>query len=71
MDIDTWPKMANYPQTEMGWNQYMDDWITRRRQAVLMSRIPIAAIVERQAAMALGQKMGWKDYESCCEEEEE
>jgi hypothetical protein len=64
-DIKTWPKMADYPQTELGWNQYANDWVVRRRRTAGVAQIPMAAVKEHWAAMALGREMGWKENEDC------
>jgi hypothetical protein len=63
MDINAWPKMADYPQTEIGWNQYANDWVVRRRMNVSVAQIPMAAVEEHWAAMALGREMGWEENE--------
>ena len=63
MDINAWPKMAEYPQTQIGWNQYANDWVVRRRMTASVAQIPMAAVQEHWAAMALGREMGWEEKE--------
>ena len=58
-----WPIMADYPQTELGWNQYANHWVARKRMAGGLGQIPMAAIYEHRAAMALGRENGWKESE--------
>jgi len=41
MDINAWPKMADYPKTEDGWNQYANEWVSRRRKTTGLAQIPI------------------------------
>lgn len=56
-----WPQMADYPQTETGWNQYANAWVARRRHTALISQIPMAAIEEHRQAMELGRNNGWQE----------
>jgi len=61
-DINAWPKMADYPQTEDGWNQYANEWVSRRRRTTGLAQIPMAALEEHWVAMDLGREMGWEEY---------
>jgi hypothetical protein len=58
-----WPKLADYPQTEDGFNRYMNTWATRRRAARMLRQIPMLAVEEHRAAVALAQQMGWEERE--------
>ena len=62
-DTKALPKMADYPQTELGWNRYANDWVARRRMTGVIAQIPKAAVEEHWAAMALGREMGWEESE--------
>ncbi len=62
-DTKAWPQMADYPQTELGWNRYANDWVARRRMTGGLGQIPKAAVEEHWAAMALGRGMGWEETE--------
>jgi len=57
------PKFADYPQTEDGWNSYDNDWIARRRMTSSASQIPKDALEEHWASMSLGRERGWKEQE--------
>jgi hypothetical protein len=28
-DTKAWPQMVDYPQTELWWNRYANEWVTR------------------------------------------
>ena len=58
-----WPIMADYPQTELGWNHYANHWVARKRMTGGLAQIPKAAIEEHWAAMALGREKGWEESE--------
>ena len=59
--LDGWPKMADFPQTEAGWNQYANAWAMRRRKAGSMGNVPMASVEEHRSAMALGREHGWQE----------
>lgn len=58
-----WPKFADYPQTESGWNEYANAWVSRRRRAPMLNSVPSAAVAEYQSAMAMGRERGWEGCE--------
>lgn len=57
------PKFSDYPQTEDGWNQYDNDWVSRRRMSPTLTDIPKEALEEHWEAMSLGRKNGWEEKE--------
>lgn len=58
-----WPRLADYDQTEDGWNAYLEAWMLRRRRAPFLSHIPMFAIEEHRGAIALGERNGWREFE--------
>lgn len=44
MDINAWPNLAEYPQTEQGWNEYANEWVVRGRRTAGVAQIPMAAL---------------------------
>ena len=61
--IEPWPEFSDYPQTEEGWNQYANHWVSRRRMTGGLGQIPLSAVQEHQRSMELGRQMGWKEME--------
>lgn len=62
-NIKLWPCFIDYPNTESGWNRFIDDWIIRKRQAAGIGQIPVSAIEEYRATMQMGRDKGWKESE--------
>lgn len=58
-----WPSFKDYPQTEAGYNEYQNAWVGRRRMAPLISMIPMEAIEDHRAALALAATKGWQEIE--------
>jgi len=54
-----WPKMADFPQTEDGFGEYLDAWAARRRRAATLSSIPMEAVEAHREAIALGREKDW------------
>lgn len=59
-----WPQFEEFEQSERGYNDYRNAWIGRRRRATMLSQIPMAAIDDHRAAVALAQEQGWNEYDS-------
>lgn len=59
----SWPQRQWFPLTEEGHNEYMDRWSARQRSAPLISSIPVTAIEDRRAAVALAKTNGWRDMD--------
>jgi hypothetical protein len=57
------PKFADYPQTEEGWNRYDSDWVSRRHMTSSIAEIPKEVLEEHWAAMSLGRAKGWEEWE--------
>lgn len=58
-----WPVFANYPQTEVGWNRYANEWVARKRMTSTLADIPKSALEEHWAAMNFGRDKGWEEQE--------
>ena len=63
LNIKPFPKFADYPQTEAGWNRYDGDWVARRRMTSNIGEIPKDVLEEHWAAMSLSRENGWKEQE--------
>jgi hypothetical protein len=62
-DTKPFPKFSDYPQTEAGWNQYDNEWVSRRRLTPNITGIPKEVLEEHWASMSLGRKKGWEERE--------
>ncbi len=62
-NIKPWPFFGDYPNTESGWNRYIDDWIVRKRQTSGVGQIPLAALEEYRSTMQMGLEKGWNESE--------
>lgn len=61
-DQKDWPVMADYPQTEQGWNEYANHWLGyRRSHAATPAQVPQRAVEDYQAAMQMGRQKGWQE----------
>ena len=58
-----WPNPKDYPQTEVGINQYLNDWVGRRRLTAMIGQIPMEAIQQNRAANELLREKGWREME--------
>ena len=57
------PKFSDYPQTEVGWNSYDNDWISRRRMTPNIAEITKEVLEEHWASMSFWREQGWKEQE--------
>ena len=62
-DSKPFPKFSDYPQTEAGWNQYDNEWVSRRRLTPNIAEIQKQALEEHWASMSIGREKGWKEQE--------
>ena len=56
---DGWPLMADFPQTQAGFDDFMGTWAARCRQAWGPSDVPRSAFKEHRDARMLAQLHGW------------
>jgi hypothetical protein len=62
-DFKPFPKFADYPQTEAGWNHYDNDWVSRRRMTPNITEIPKEVLEEHWVSMSFGREKGWEERE--------
>jgi hypothetical protein len=56
-----WPRLADFEQSERGYNEYQNAWSARKRRTTQLSQIPMAAIQEHRRSITLAREQGWQD----------